>query len=71
MIALKNKKVITAIFLLSSLGYFTTISGLEIDSFWRGELILIPLQVLALIYVTYQRWGNRERSVTTNNLRKS
>ena len=58
MVLLKNKKLILGIFLLCSMGYFGTISNLEVNSFLRGELVLIPLQALALIYVTFLRRRN-------------
>ncbi|TWH55061.1 hypothetical protein [Dulcicalothrix desertica] len=53
MMLLKNKKLILGIFVLCSMGYFGTVSNLELNSFLRGEFILIPLQALALIYVTF------------------
>jgi hypothetical protein len=37
-----------------SMGYFTLVSGLDVNFFSREMLILIPLQVLAFIYVAYQ-----------------
>ncbi|MBW4604565.1 MAG: hypothetical protein KME29_34650 [Calothrix sp. FI2-JRJ7] len=58
MMLLKNKKLILSIFVLCSMGYFGTVSNLEVNSFLRGEFILIPLQALALIYVTF--WRRRD-----------
>lgn len=55
MVLLKNKKIILGFFVLCSMGYFGAISNLEVNSFLRGELILIPLQALAVIYVTFWR----------------
>ncbi|MBF2067644.1 MAG: hypothetical protein IGS39_24980 [Calothrix sp. C42_A2020_038] len=49
----KNKKLILSLFLLGGMGYVSAISNLEVNNFWRGELALIPLQVLALIYVAF------------------
>jgi uncharacterized membrane protein len=60
MVMLKNKKLILAVFLLFGLGYFSAISNLEVNNFWRGELALIPLQILALIYVSYLRWNRND-----------
>jgi hypothetical protein len=57
---LKNKKLTLAIFLVFGLVYFSAISDLELDNFWRGELALIPLQILALIYVSYLRWNHKD-----------
>ncbi|BAZ11284.1 hypothetical protein NIES4071_31100 [Calothrix sp. NIES-4071] len=59
MMLLKNKKLILGICLLCSMGYFGAVSNAEVNSFLRGELILIPLQALALIYVTFFRTGRK------------
>jgi hypothetical protein len=42
--------------MLFGLTYFSAISSLDISSFWRGEFALIPLQIMAVIYVTCLRW---------------
>jgi hypothetical protein len=55
---LKNKKLILTIFALCSMGYFGAISNLEVNNFVRGELVLVPLQALALIYITLMRRGS-------------
>jgi hypothetical protein len=36
-----------------SMGYFTSISGLDVNIFSKEMLIMIPLQVLAFVYVGY------------------
>jgi hypothetical protein len=36
-----------------SMGYFTSISGLELNIFSKEMLIMMPLQVLAFVYVWY------------------
>jgi hypothetical protein len=36
-----------------SMGYFTLVSGLDVNIFSREMLIMIPLQVLAFVYVGY------------------
>ncbi|OKH49332.1 hypothetical protein NIES2101_20895 [Calothrix sp. HK-06] len=64
MMLLKNKKLILGILVLCSMGYFGTVSNLQVNSFLRGEFILIPLQALALIYVTF--W--RRRDIVKNGL---
>jgi hypothetical protein len=53
---LRKKQIIFSIFSLFALTYFSVISNLDVSSFWRGELALIPLQILAIVYVTYLRW---------------
>jgi hypothetical protein len=55
MALLKNKKLILMVFVLCSMGYFSAISNLEVNNFVRGELVLIPLQALGLMYVIFLR----------------
>jgi hypothetical protein len=38
-----------------SMGYFTSISGLDLNIFFKEMLIMMPLQVLAFTYVYYNR----------------
>jgi hypothetical protein len=52
----KNKHIILSLFTLFGFAYFSAISNLDISSFWRGEFTLIPLQIMAVIYITYLRW---------------
>ena len=52
---LKNQKLRLLILLLSGLGYFSAISNLQINDFWKSQIALIPLQLMALAYVTYLR----------------
>jgi hypothetical protein len=54
---LKNKKLILLIFLLFGFGYFSAMSNLEINDFWKSQVALMPLQAYALIYITYRRWS--------------
>lgn len=56
---IKSKYLILVIFVLLSYGYFSGISGLGINQFWKGELALIPIQVMALIYTSYSRQERR------------
>jgi Zn-dependent protease with chaperone function len=53
---LRKKQIIFSIFSLFGMAYFSSISNLDMSGFWRGELALIPLQILAIIYVTCLRW---------------
>jgi hypothetical protein len=39
-----------------SMGYFTFVSGLDLNIFSREMLIMMPLQVLAFVYVGYQKY---------------
>jgi hypothetical protein len=36
-----------------SMGYFTMVSGLDTNVFSKEMLIMIPLQILAFVYVGY------------------
>ena len=59
MLALKGKNLALIALALIAMAYFGTMSHLEIHPFFKGELIVIPLQALALIYVMYWRWYHR------------
>lgn len=56
---IKSKYLILVIFAFLSYGYFSGISGLEINEFWKSELALMPIQVMALIYTSYCRYERR------------
>ncbi len=57
---LQNKKLILLIFLLFGFGYFSAMSNLEINDFWKSQVALMPLQAIALIYITYRRWSQTQ-----------
>jgi hypothetical protein len=44
-----------AMLALLGLAYFSAVSTLSINSFLRSEVVLIPLQALAMIYAAYGR----------------
>ncbi|GAB1538525.1 hypothetical protein NUACC21_11870 [Scytonema sp. NUACC21] len=58
MLAIKGKNIASVTLGLVALVYSTTVSHVDVHPFLKGETILIPLQLLALIYVTYWRWSN-------------
>ncbi len=61
MLKLKEKKLIWIILLfLLGMGYFSAFSSLDISIFLKGYIAIIPMQILALIYVIYLRWNHRE-----------
>ncbi len=60
MFMLQNKKLILLIFLLFGFGYFSAMSNLEINSFLKSQVALMPLQAIALIYITYLRWSRTQ-----------
>ncbi|MGI8503961.1 MAG: hypothetical protein ACR2LR_22920 [Hassallia sp.] len=54
---LKKKKLTLLIFLLFGFAYFSAMSNLEINSFLKSQVALMPFQAIALIYITYLRWS--------------
>jgi hypothetical protein len=59
MLIFKSKKLSLAIFVLLGLGYFSVMSHLEIDDFWKSQVALMPVQIIAVIYFTYYRLNRR------------
>jgi hypothetical protein len=55
-LTIKRKHLIWIVLLLLGFGYFSAMSNLEIDNFWKSLVVLMPIQVAAIIYVTYLRW---------------
>lgn len=61
MLTLKRKNLTLAMLALLGLVYFNTMSNLLTNTFLKSEIALIQLQILAIIYVTYQRWSRGYR----------
>ncbi len=59
MLPIKRKQMIWILFLLLGFGYFGAMSNLEIHNFWKSLIVLMPMQVGAIIYVTYLRWSRQ------------
>ncbi len=57
MAQMKTKHIYLVFFTTLSLAYFIAISSLEINDFWKSEMILILLQLLGISYFTYGRWN--------------
>ena len=65
---LKPKKLIVpALVAVVSGGYFTTLSQMDLSLFIRGYVAIIPLQILALIYVGYLYSRDRSFSADANH----
>ena len=65
---LKPKKlVVPALFAVVSGGYFATLSQMDISLFIRGYVAIIPLQILALIYVGYLYLRDRSPNIGSNH----
>ena len=50
-----SKKLTFVMLALFGFGYFGTISILEFSYFWKSEIALIPIQLIAIVYITYLR----------------
>ena len=59
MLSMRSKHLIILTFTFLGYVYFSSISSLEIDEFWKSELALIPIQVIAVIYTSYCRFCRR------------
>jgi hypothetical protein len=60
MLALKQKKILLYLLLsVLSIEYFMTFSIWEINPIIKNYLALIPLQILALLYVGHFYWHHR------------
>ena len=58
-LSMRSKNMIILTFILLSYAYFSSISSLEINEFWKGEFALIPIQAMAVIYTSYCRFCRR------------
>lgn len=65
---LKPKKLIVpAIFAVASGSYCVALSQMDLSLFIRGYVAIIPLQILALIYVSYLYLRDRSSSADANH----
>ncbi|WP_334947844.1 hypothetical protein [Nostoc sp.] len=53
----KQQQLTWVMFLLLGFGYFSVMSHLEINYFLKSLIVIMPMQVVAIIYVTYLRWS--------------
>ncbi|MBR8837294.1 MAG: hypothetical protein DSM106950_25620 [Stigonema ocellatum SAG 48.90 = DSM 106950] len=67
MLTLKRKNIIFIVFILLGFGYFNAMSNLAMDEFFKSEIALIPVQLIAIIYTTYLRWNRPKHSVKPDN----
>ncbi len=67
MVVVKPKPLSWTMFFLLGIGYFSMMSHLEINYFLRSLIIVMPLQVAAIMYVTYLRWSRRDAQHGTIN----
>ncbi|MFH7030760.1 MAG: hypothetical protein ACHBN1_36800 [Heteroscytonema crispum UTEX LB 1556] len=57
MLTIKRKNITFVMLTFLGLGYFITMSNLAVGDFWKSEVALIPIQVSAIVYLTYLRWN--------------
>jgi len=56
MLTMKRKQLIWFFLLVLGCGYFSTMSNLEINSYLKSLIFLMPAQLAAIVYVSYLRW---------------
>ncbi len=56
MLSIKRKNWTSIVLLCLGFGYFTTMSNLEVNYLLKSIIAMAPMQILALIYVTYLRF---------------
>lgn len=66
MLIIKRKYISLVFFALLGLVYFTTISNLDINPFFRSQIALMPTQLAVIIYWTYLRWSRKESPESRN-----
>lgn len=59
MLSIKRKQIIWFFLLVLGLGYFSVMSNLDMNLYLKSLISLLPMQVAAIIYVTYLRWKRR------------
>ncbi|KAB8316349.1 hypothetical protein SD81_024395 [Tolypothrix campylonemoides VB511288] len=59
MLTLKRKNITLTLLTVLGLAYFCTMSPIAVNPFWKSEMLLIPIQLVTLIYVTYLRSSRR------------
>jgi hypothetical protein len=59
MLTIKRKQLTWGIFILMGFGYFSAMSNLETHYILKSLIAFMPIQGLALIYVTYTNWSRR------------
>ncbi len=66
MIIIKRKYISLVFFAFFGLVYFTTISNLDINPFFRSQIALMPTQFAVIIYWTYLRWSQKQLAESRN-----
>lgn len=67
MVVVKSKQLSWTMLLFLGIGYFSIMSHLEINYFLKSLIVVMPLQIAAIVYVTYIRWSRRHARHGTIN----
>lgn len=59
MLTLKRKNITLTLLTVLGLAYFCSMSHIAVNPFWKSEMLLIPIQLVTVIYVTYLRSSRR------------
>jgi hypothetical protein len=59
MLTLKRKNITLTLLTVLGLAYFCTMSHIAVNPFWKSEMLLIAIQLVTVIYVTYLRSSRR------------
>ncbi len=57
MLTIKRKQLTWVMLLLLGVGYFSAMSNVDINYFGKSLIALMPIQIGAMIYMTYLRWS--------------
>ncbi|HYW18033.1 MAG TPA: hypothetical protein VE956_01750 [Nodularia sp. (in: cyanobacteria)] len=57
MLTIKRKYLTWTMLLLVGTGYFSAMSSLDIHYFEKSLIVIMPIQVGSVIYITYLRWS--------------
>jgi hypothetical protein len=60
MLTIKRKQLLWCFLLILGCGYFSTMSNWEINSYLKSLIFLMPMQFVAIVYVTYLRWNRSD-----------
>ncbi|BAT56218.1 hypothetical protein NOS3756_52210 [Nostoc sp. NIES-3756] len=56
MLNIKRRQMIWFLLIILGCGYFSAMSNLEMNYYFKSMVALLPMQLAAIIYVTYLRW---------------
>lgn len=57
----ENKLITKAVFVVGGFSYFMFFSGLDLPILLKGYATIVPVQILAVIYLMYQYWHKQKK----------